>query len=174
MNSSSFLSTNEIAFYLSKAYILAQESKDPSTQNGALVLRAGGNRLSIIGSGVNALPKGVQDFPERWERPLKYQVVEHAERNAIFDSGSIPNGAIMVAPWAACADCARAIIQSGISVLVRHKQASDRSPANWKESIGIADTMLQEAGVDVVDYDGVLNVGGEHFRLLHTGELWRP
>lgn len=168
------LSDSTIVHGLSQAYALAANSKDPSTQNGAIVLSQEGE---VIGRGWNAFPSGVESRPERWARPLKYSIIEHAERNAIFYAarmGQSTYKGFMMCPWAACADCARAIIQSGIKTLVRHQEATDRSPDSWKESIAIADEMLDEAGVTVIDYSGQLDVGGEHFQVLHTGELWRP
>ena len=148
----------------------AKESPDPSTQNGAILISADGEMLSAE---VNRFPDGVKETPERWQRPLKYKIIEHAERNAIFAAGRAgikTDGLIMVACWATCTDCARAIIQSGIKLLVTHKQAYDRSPESWKTDIDLALQMLKEAGVEVVMYDGEIGVK----RLRHSGELWNP
>ena len=76
----------------------------------------------------------------------------------------------MVCPWAACSDCARAIIQSGVKKLVTHKQAGDRSPPFWKEEIKVAFEMLNEAKVEIVLFDG--KVDGPEVR--HSGEVWTP
>jgi len=72
---------------LHKAYEVALKSKDPSTQNGALIIvaldepfRAG----AVLASDCNRFPDGVIETSERWERPLKYEYIEHAERNSIF------------------------------------------------------------------------------------------
>lgn len=161
--------------YLYQAYQQAQGSPDPSTQCAALLIDP--ITMRSIASGINEFPGGVKYTDERWERPLKYSVIEHAERNAIYQAARYGNstiGCIMVAPWAACADCARAIIQAGISTLVRHKQASDRSPQFWLDSIVIADDMLREAGVIVVDYDGDVCAHKEEIKVLHTGQTWIP
>ncbi|MFX8778102.1 deaminase, partial [Acinetobacter baumannii] len=86
----------------------------------------------------------------RWERPLKYQFVEHAERNSIFHAareGSKLAGSTMYCPWYACADCARAIIQAGIKEVVGHQKCFDLTPGHWKESIANAFQMFEEAGV---------------------------
>lgn len=159
--------------YLELAYREALNSRDPSTQNGALIVSPSGYN-NILTWAYNRFPKGVEETGERWERPLKYQVIEHAERNAIFNlarSGISTKDKVLVCPWAACADCARAIVQSGISILIRHKQASERSPGTWIDSIAIADQMMHEAGVEIIDYDGKVGNGIE---LLHGGELWQP
>lgn len=163
---------------LKKTYELATNSPDPSTQNGSLLAIVnhdfpdGGFALPETFS-VNEFPRGVAYTPERWERPRKYSVIEHAERNCIYAAarhGIKTADLTMVVPWAACADCARAIIQAGISRLVTHKQAADRSPQSWIESITIAFEMLEEAGVEVVTIDAVL--GAPEVR--HTGVIWTP
>ncbi|MDX1607945.1 MAG: deaminase [Candidatus Spechtbacterales bacterium] len=155
---------------MTKAYELAKYSKDPSTQNAALLVDDEGK---ILSKGINKFPKGVTDKPERWERPLKYKIIEHAERNAIYEAakeGIATEGLVMVCPWAACSDCARAIIQSGIAGLITHKQAHERSPDFWSKEIEVAFEMLDEAGVWVVMCDIKVGVEG----LLHSGEIWNP
>lgn len=158
--------------YLREAYNMALSSPDPSTQNGALILQG----EMTVAKDCNRLPNGVLESKERWERPLKYKIIEHAERNAIFQFAARPLtssglvGATMVCPWAACADCARAIIQAGITKLVTHKQAHDRSPDFWKQEIEIAFQMLREANVEIVMVDA--KIGG--VELLHSGQKWNP
>ncbi len=158
---------------LIEAYSLAMDSPDPSTQNGAIIYNSRG---WIVGKGINKFPRGVKYKDERWERPLKYKFIEHAERNAIFDlinqkyDTAEMVDLTMVCPWAACADCARAIIQVGIRKLITHKQAHDRSPEFWQKEIDVAFTMFDEAGVEVVMYDG--NLGAPH--VLHSGQEWNP
>jgi deoxycytidylate deaminase len=78
----------------------------------------------------------------------------------------------MICPWAACTDCAKAIIQDGIARLVIHKQAHDRTPLDspWMEDIKVAHMMLGEAGVEIVIVDGIVN--GPPVR--HSGHLWTP
>jgi len=156
------------------AYELAEKSPDPSTQNGAILVReAGISGYEIMSRGYNHFPEGVKYLSERWERPIKYSFIEHAERDSIFQAakmGISTQGLIMVCSWSACDNCARAIIGSGIKRLVRHKQASDRSPENWKQNIVIADMMLREAGIEIIDYDGI--IGGLSIR--HSGQTWNP
>ncbi len=155
---------------LQLAYRKARKSKDPSTQNAALLVN---NENHVLVVDTNRFPDGVTVTPERWERPLKYSIIEHAERNAIYSAakeGISTNGLIMVCPWAACADCARAIIQSGIKTLVTHQQAHDRSPDFWRQEIDIAFQMFKEARIEIIMYDGV--VGAEN--ALHSGQIWNP
>jgi dCMP deaminase len=142
--------------YLRYAYTLAQsKATDPSTQNGAIIVDANG---VIVAEGANHFPTGVIETVERWERPLKYKFVEHAERNAIYDAvrrGVPTEGLTMYAAWAACADCARAIIQSGIKeVVTHHNPVADMRfglPASptWLEEIKVALVLFEESGVRI-------------------------
>lgn len=158
---------------LRQAYTLALRSPDPSTQNGALLLRT--DHAYVISQGCNEFPANVEYREERWKRPDKYKYIEHAERNAILGAakyGQRVEGSTMVAPWAACSDCARAIIQSGVHTLVRHQDASDKSPDFWLEEIVVADQMLHEAGVVVIDVKG--KVCEDTHRIRFSGTLWSP
>jgi dCMP deaminase len=156
-------------------YEEAGRSLDPSTQNSAILVDEWEGKLLPITStlAVNSFPHGVRHLPERWERPLKYQIVEHAERNSLYKAASLGIATydmVMVSPWAACTDCARAIIQCGVRKLITHKQAADLDPSSWRESIAMAFVMLKEADVEVEFYDGV--IGGKP--ILHSGEVFHP
>lgn len=126
-------------------------STDPSTQNGAIIVANG-----ALSFGANHFPKGVQEKEDRWVRPLKYSYVEHAERNAVYaaaKNGIKTEGGIMYCPWFACSDCARAIIQAGISEVIGHKHPAQENVPNWKNTIEIAMGMLNEAGVKWTNID---------------------
>lgn len=139
-------------YFLQKAYEYAMTiSTDPSTQNGACLVAADGE---ILVYGANHFPAGVKETPSRWERPIKYKFVEHAERNCIYAAareGIRTKGLIMYCPWFACADCARAIVQSGIKMVIGHdsvlQEQSEHWKTQWKESIEVGDTILHEGGV---------------------------
>jgi dCMP deaminase len=141
---------------MSVALDVARASNDRSTQNGAVILGAP-NGASVISRACNRFPDGVGDTEEsgRWERPGKYLWVEHAERNAIYKaaaSGLALDGTTMVCHWAACADCARAIVQAKIMRLVRFESVGPIG-SHWNESISVGDTMMEEAGVEIIELD---------------------
>lgn len=145
--------------YIYEAYLYAQKtSTDPSTQNGALLVKPD---FGVVAMGANHFPFGVKETLERWERPLKYKYVEHAERNSIFDAarnGKKTAGLIMYCPWFACADCARAIIQVGIREVVGHNTPIHDTAPHWKESIAEAMTMFSEAGLTLRYVEGEIGV----------------
>ena len=155
-------------YFLKLAYEHAKKySPDPRTQNGAILVNA--KSLEIISYGANCFPDGVQALPERLERAVKYQYLEHAERCAIFSAakkGYATQGAILYVPWFACADCAKAIIGSGISCVVGHA-APCQSINAWNSSIEIGLKLLDEAKVPYRYYEGRIGVAG----LLFDGEM---
>lgn len=163
---------NQSVIYLREAYSLASKySHDPRTQNGAILVK---NR-QVIGQGVNALPLGVKNLPERLERPAKYMWLEHAERNAIFQAakwGYEIFGSTLYVPWYACCDCAKAIIQAGVYKVVGHKQMYDQYGSGpWDESIEIGNKMFEEAGVITEYYDGEIGSG---LKIKINGVEWCP
>lgn len=187
----SFLASYQYDELLRKAYRIATYSPDPSTQNGAFVMD---KNYTILGQACNDFTKGFwtdQDYkgggrivtPEMLERPLKYSYIEHAERGAIYDAlkkNSEYPPVAMVCPWAACAECARAIVMSGITTLIRHKQASDRSPERWKESIALADDILRVGRVKILDidapnlFDANTDDAFNKVTIMHCEEKWKP
>jgi dCMP deaminase len=128
----------------------ASTSPDPSFRNSSYLAYPDG-QIAVETLSVNRLPDGISNSQDKWGYPHKSLWVEHAERNAIYASakaGIKTEGMTLVARWASCADCARAIIQSGITRVVRHGGYS--TPEHWKESCAIGDALLTEAEVEVV------------------------
>lgn len=159
--------------FLVRAYEVATKSPDPSTQNGAVIPFY---HLGIPDSieACNTFPDGVLETPERLQRPLKYNFIEHAERGAVIAAAKrgVPlRGFTMYVPWFACSDCARAIIGSGIVKVVGHKRMLDATPDHWKESIAHAVTMLKEAGIETVLLEEHLP---EAPVIRFNGQLWQP
>jgi dCMP deaminase len=143
-------------FCINLAYTVARKSKDRSTQVGAVII--GPNR-EIRSTGYNGPCRGENDDDDRiHERPLKYMVGEHAERNALYNSafcGTSTAGCIMYCTWGPpCADCARGIIQSGLKELVYHAEFPG-SPHGWSESCQVGLELLQRCGVLVRSWSGI-------------------
>lgn len=125
---------------------IATWSKDRSRQTACVIV---GPDREIRSTGYNGFPRGVDDSMDvRHQRPAKYKWTEHAERNAIYNAARVGvplGGCTMYLPWFPCADCARAIIQAGISTLKCVEP--DWADPIWKEDFSIALTMFSEAGV---------------------------
>ena len=154
--------------WMSMAIETARNSPDPSTQNGAVLVRGSFSEFANA-AGFNRPATGTRMTAERWERPLKYSFVEHAERNAIYDAarrGVKTQGLTMVCVWAACADCARAIVESGIVELVRFATPPNK---RWDETIEIADRILLEGGLRITTLGRAI----AHEPILRDGEPWQ-
>lgn len=139
---------------MQKASEIADWSKDPNRQVGAVVVN---EDKIIIASGYNGPPRGCDDtIPERLVRPKKLLYFEHAERNAIYHAArtgvSIKN-CTMYANLFPCADCARGIIQSGITTLVTTRP--ELTHHIWGEQWQAALEMLNEAKVDIIWFEDV-------------------
>ncbi len=152
------------------AYKTAQLSNDPRTQNGAVIMEPYGE--PIIARGWNDVPVDSMRNQKRMEAPLKALWVEHAERAAIYDAarrGVELNGMWMACCWSACTDCARAIVMSGIYRFIRHKLPMHRENTKWNDNIAVADEILREGGVEVVDYEGPMGDFRNPVTILFNG-----
>lgn len=137
---------------MSLAHLSAMRSKDPNTQVGACIVN---DKNRVVGIGYNGMPYGCSDDEYPWEREgeyhkTKYAYVVHAELNAILNStGSLDNCSIFVSLFP-CNECAKAIIQSGISEVVYE---SDKYAEDTK--VLASKRMLQSAGVSFRQVDTV-------------------
>lgn len=129
-------------------------SKDDSTKVGAIIVAGDGRPLSW---GYNGFPYNIDDtVVERNQRPLKYQYVCHAERNAMDLSQGDLRSSTMIVTMSPCSECAKSIIQRGIThVMVDSSGSIDNVPERWVADLIIGRDMLLEAGVKykVVDMD---------------------
>ena len=139
--------------FMQVAELVGSWSTDRSRRVGCVVV---GPDQEIWSTGFNSFPRGVDDSTdERHARPAKYYWTEHAERNAIYSAarrGVALAGCTLYVPWFPCVDCARAIVQSGITRLVAHKP--DIDDVRWGEEFRIGLVLLKEASVVIHFLDG--------------------
>ncbi|MBD3208834.1 hypothetical protein GF367_00250 [Candidatus Woesearchaeota archaeon] len=60
--------------------------------------------------------------------------------------------------WLPCIPCACAIIIAGIKELITHKQIVERTSERWEEELQDGVHLMDEAGVRIIAYDGVIGV----------------
>lgn len=108
-------------YFMGIALLSAKRSKDPNTQVGACIVSSANKIMSV---GYNGFPLGCSDEEFPWERTgeeynTKYPYVCHAELNAILNNagGDLRGCKIYVALFP-CNECAKAIIQCGITEVV--------------------------------------------------------
>ena len=125
-------------YFINIAEQVKLKSKDNNTQIGVV----------IVGKD--------NEIAERQDRPEKYFWFEHAERNAIYNAARIGVSTLGTTMYMtcgiSCADCARAIINSGISKIILRKGKGATNPI-WQESAQRSTQMFTEAGVIVEYYD---------------------
>jgi dCMP deaminase len=107
-------------YFIGMAHLSALRSKDPSTQVGAVIVSPANKVVSI---GYNGLPKGCSDDEYPWDRDgsaleSKYVYVVHAELNAILNAPMSVQGCRIYVSLFPCNECAKAIIQAGITEIV--------------------------------------------------------
>jgi dCMP deaminase len=125
-------------------------SEDRSRQVGSVVVGPGNE---IRATGYNGLPRKVlAHFEARYshEDAEKYLWFEHAERNAIYNmarAGVSALGCRMYVDAFPCADCARAIIQSGIVEL--NSFPPDMTDKTFARHYTAAEAMFSESGISL-------------------------
>ncbi|XP_078433908.1 cytidine/deoxycytidylate deaminase family protein isoform X2 [Wolffia australiana] len=111
-------------YFMALAFLSAKRSKDPNRQVGACLVSQHG---IILGIGYNGFPRGCSDDKLSWAKkssagnPLetKYPYVCHAEVNAILNTNhASAAGQRLYVTMFPCNECAKIIIQSGVSEVI--------------------------------------------------------
>ena len=142
-------------YFMSVAHLSALRSKDPNTQVGACIVD---DSNIIVGMGYNGLPKGCSDDEFPWGNvgdtlDTKYAFVVHAELNAILNSRTSLKGCSIYVSLFPCNECAKAIIQSGISKIVYEDDKYAHTDA-----VKASKRMLKAAGVKFEQLNEVIKL----------------
>ena len=152
----SYISWDE--YFMGVALLAAERSKDPSTQVGACIVDS---QNRILSTGYNGFPHGCSDDEFPWNRDetkgeTKYQFVVHAELNAILNARgkSLADSKVYVGLFP-CNECAKAIIQAGVSEVVYlsdkyHDTPGTRASRRMLESAGVKLTQLKPTKAELV------------------------
>ncbi|KAF2351198.1 Cytidine and deoxycytidylate deaminase domain [Trinorchestia longiramus] len=143
-------------YFMALAFLSSQRSKDPVTQVGACIVN---DRNQILSIGYNGMPNGCPDHQMPWGKtsaePLetKHMYVCHAELNAILNKNSADvGGACIYVTLFPCNECAKLIIQSGITSVVYYSDKHKK-----KGSTQASKRMLDMAGVEYRMYFGAIH-----------------
>lgn len=135
---------------MSVAHLAALRSKDPNTQVGCCIIS---DDHKILSMGYNGLPRGCDDDVFPWDREgdalnTKYPFVVHSELNAIlnFRGGTLEGSTLYVSLFP-CNECAKAIVQAGISTVVY-----DSDKYADSDSTRASKRMFDAAGVRYYQY----------------------
>lgn len=143
-------------YFFKQANLIARRSKDPSSIVGTVIVR---DRV-VLSSGFNGFPIGVKDYSERYnDRTTKYDFISHSEANSCLlaaRNGISLKDSTCYTQTLPCCNCAKCLIQSGISKIKTLKNCeklwADYSK-NWIESKKVSEIMLREAGITVDECD---------------------
>ena len=131
--------------FLKLAQTVSEMSKDPSTKVGAVIVD---KNKYIVSTGYNGFPKCIEDNHRLDNREVKYDIIIHAELNAILTAGrqgkSVEGCTIYTWPLPPCVKCASTIIQAGITRAVSFYPENDR----WLDSCKAGDKLMEEAGMN--------------------------
>ena len=144
---------SRVNVYMAMAKLISKRSKDPNTQVGAIIVSKDDRILSV---GYNGFPNGCSDDEFPWARSAKceydtkYPYVVHAELNAILNfrgDNKAFEGSTLYVTLFPCHECAKAIIQSGITRLV-YLDNKYQDTEDFKESL----RMLKAASIMIDPY----------------------
>lgn len=124
-----------------------KESTDKSTQTATVLMTTSGYLVSAANTHTSGIDTNREDVHQR---PAKYVYTEHSERNAIYKAaraGLELEGAIAYLTWFPCADCARALVQSGIKEVHYQQGINVEVKTDWK--FGEAEEILIAGGVKI-------------------------
>lgn len=140
-------------YFMGVALLAAKRSKDPNTQVGACIVDR--NNV-ILTTGYNGFPQGCSDDEFPWDREgevTKYPFVVHAELNAILNaSGKSLRGSRLYVALFPCNECAKAIIQAGVSEVVYLSDKYADTPATKASKM-----MLHAAGVKLTRFEPAIS-----------------
>ena len=134
-------------YHMGFAKHAARKSKD-STQVGAVAI---GQHKQVVETGFNGPPRGVQDLPERRERPAKYLFAAHAEANLVATAArSRLEGSTVYVTHLCCSGCTKSLIQAGVAKVV----FGEGKTSMPDEEFEAAKVMFKEAGVELLFMPG--------------------
>lgn len=137
--------------FLALADSIATWSKDPSRGVGAVIVSP---LRQVIATGYNGLPRGFADHDERLQRPVKYDLIVHAEMNAIVQcarNGVSPIGATLYSSFSPCIHCSLSVVQAGIQRVVTW--SAEKGDEHWNDSIEKSLILFEETNVEYISLD---------------------
>lgn len=145
------------SYYMGLAFLMAAKSKDPHTQMGAVIVSP---ENIPLGFGYNGPPKNIDDEVIDWNRPYKYDYIEHAEENSIEHSTGCLKGATIYVTAKPCKKCMLKIVRKQIKKVCYfcHKPNDSGSMfAVDQETFDKADEIAELGGVILEPFTGNLN-----------------
>lgn len=161
-------------YFMSIACLSAKRSKDPNSQIGCCIVSE--NKI-ILSTGYNGFPRNCSDDDFNWNSEAnddlgpKYDYVVHAELNAILNAeGKNLKGASLYTLLFPCNECAKAIIQAGISEVIYLSSPETKSYLKFEQS----KQMFNASGVKLRQFnlsDDLEYKDDQVFKLLKSSKI---
>lgn len=158
--------------FMAQARLVASWSKIKTTKVGAVIVDA---KNRVVSQGYNGLPRGIEDTEDRLiDREEAKLLACHAEANAIDNRGSNSiEGCTIYCTHHPCIDCAKRLIQNGISKIVYETPVTQEFRERW--NVAKVEEILAEAGIEVEFYEKESQVRpGRTWKFLRRGPIIQP
>lgn len=130
--------------FVTMAHLVSTWSKDPEKKVGAVLVSPSTKQIS---TGYNGFVAGaVDDY--NIEVTRKNQLTVHAELNAILNARANVEGWTLYTTKFLCEECAKAIIQAGITRVVTRPPGSGK----WSGTQDRAEKLLLASGIEIQAY----------------------
>ena len=125
-------------YFMEIAETVAKKSKDPSSQNGCVIVD---ERKRPVSFGYNGTIQGADESKMTLsERPMKYYFAIHSEMNALIFAGRDLNGCTLYNMIATCENCLKHCLQAGIKRFVYKELRVHSHSSDSKKSMTNIDT----------------------------------
>lgn len=125
-------------YFMGIAEEVAKRSKDPSSQNGCVIVDA---RRRPVSFGYNGTIQGADESKMTLsERPMKYYFAIHSEMNAVIFAGRDLTGCTLYNKMATCENCLKYCLQAGIKRFVYKELRVSSYRSGEKKSMTNIDT----------------------------------
>jgi len=147
--------------FIMMAAMISFRSKDPSTQNGSVIVD---NMNRVVSMGYNGFPRidGDNDETFPWTRPEKYNFVIHSEPNAILNAGRHLDGCRLYLysekGYYPCGPCATWIAQAGIKEVICGFVAPGDISESGTYEWGPTKKTFDAAGVKIRVIDNIVGI----------------
>jgi len=138
---------------LRRALGVSTVSPDPTTKVGAVLANTEG---IVIATGFNRFPRGITPDARLNDRPLKNEMVIHAEPNVILQGLELISKVGMYfctlyITTLPCARCTGIILDANIGSVVCLEPTAEFL-TRWKDSVELSRSLFEEAGVQLKEY----------------------
>lgn len=136
--------------FLEMSLLISSWSKDPRTQVGSVIVS---DRRRVVSVGYNGFPRHIEDRGDWLEdRETKHLFVAHAERNALDNAECSVVGSTVYTTLFPCNECAKSIIQRGITRVVSFKFSNDEFQRfNYDQTL----FLLKAASTEITLYEKI-------------------